>query len=229
MAWIEFHPDEIIELQKFQDFRVDLHWSSNEALGFLGRFWGKVLKLRESGDISGWRPDYIVSLTEAKTAADRLEKALKGRWIDVHGDRMLVHDWLKYAGRYLEKRYYSADPGRLVDIWALHGMRYEMNKSQKQKSKIINRLSKDALPTVPDRTKPDQERPLDSRENDLTDEKRLLAMPWKIRGAYYLHAVRDLPAEYCGWALKGGLSQIGPEYKRALELRIEMYREERVH
>lgn len=126
MAWIEFHPDELVDSQKFQDFRSDLRWSENETLGFLGLFWAKVLKLRDSGDITGWKPDYVARLTRARAQPEQLMEALRlHRWIDDDNGNTRIHNWIDFAGRFLEARYRTGNPERLREIWSMYGKTWD--------------------------------------------------------------------------------------------------------
>jgi hypothetical protein len=152
-CWIEFHASRIKKLLKFQAFRKTLNWSANEALGFLGSFWGEIIELREDGDISGWTPEYIAELTDAKIDPERLWKALEVGWIDKASDgKTLVHDWLDCAGFYLRKKYSSGNKERLVRIWGLHGRVYGSNGGDREATE--ERPESDT--TKPDLTTPDQ-------------------------------------------------------------------------
>lgn len=126
MAWIEFHPTRIKRLQKFQQFRNDLGLSENEALGALGSLWGEVMDLAEAGDITGWTPRYVAERAGLALDPDAVWSALVGnKWIDIKGDRVLVHDWLDCAGRYLIVKYASGvKKEKLVGIWSIHGLTY---------------------------------------------------------------------------------------------------------
>lgn len=136
--WIEFHPAEIKKLQKFRDFRIKMGWSTIEGLGFLGSLWGEVMELAEDGDITGWTPAYVADLTGVSAAPGKLWEALVAcGWIDEKEGKALVHDWLDYASRYLETRYRTANPERLVAIWATHGRAYQL--SPKQQEYLIKR------------------------------------------------------------------------------------------
>jgi hypothetical protein len=151
MAWLEFHAAEIKRLQKFRDFRVELNWSVNEALGFLGNLWGEVLTLREDGDIRSWRPDYIAELTGVRTPPDKLWAALTAadRWLDVKEDgRVLVHDWLDYAGPYLKSRYRRAKLRRLLEIWALHGREYKLSTREQEELAKQDAAGEEGLKTA---------------------------------------------------------------------------------
>lgn len=107
MAWVEFHGTRIKRLKKFSDMRRQLNWSANEALGFLGSFWGEVIELAEDGDISKWSPEYLCDLTGITLNPERVwETLVRTGWIDITEDGLfLIHDWLKTAGRYLELKY----------------------------------------------------------------------------------------------------------------------------
>jgi hypothetical protein len=124
--WVEFHAGRIKRLQKFSDFRKDLQLNTNEALGFLGSFWCEVIELAESGDISGWSPEYVCERVGSSLSPERVWNALvKHRWVDkTASGRHLVHDWLDYGGTYLRNKYASRDREKLVEIWALHGRIY---------------------------------------------------------------------------------------------------------
>lgn len=155
VAWIEFHTAKIKRLQKFRDFRQDLGWSVNEALGFLGNFWGEIIELKEDGDISGWKADYIVELTNVKIAPDNLwESLVKNRWIDVKDGKVLIHDWLDVAGKMLTNRYASDYREKLMDIWAMHGKTY--GRTLPSVSQVVPNTTL-PNPTRPNQTKPNQE------------------------------------------------------------------------
>lgn len=159
MAWIEFHAAKIKRLQKFRDFRISLGWSVNEALGFLGNFWGEVIELRESGDIQGWKADYIVELTGVKTLPEKLWEALVNHmWIELRDDgRILVHDWLDCAGTFLRKKYSGKNRVRLDEIWALHDLSYGGDEDEKSTEKINDKCTWSKFgrkSTEPNLTKP---------------------------------------------------------------------------
>lgn len=59
------------------------------------------------------------------------------------------------------------------------------------------------------------------------DQQRLLSLLWKVTGDHYGKRVQDLPGDYAEWALNGGLTQIGPEYKAALKVRLSQKNGER--
>ena len=154
MAWVEFHASRIKKLLKFRDFRKALNWSANEALGFLGSFWGEIIELREDGDITGWNPEYLADLTDAKVDPERLWKALENGWIDkgLNG-KVLVHDWLDAAGLFLMRKYSTNNKEELARIWALYGRVYGTSE------RIANEKRTNSEPTKPNLTKPTKPKP----------------------------------------------------------------------
>jgi hypothetical protein len=133
MAWVEFHPSRIKRLQKFDSFRKDLSLSVNEALGTLGSFWGEVMDLSETGDITGWTPEYVAERCGLRLNPERVWNALvNNRWIDVRADgKVVVHDWLDCAGKFLGAKYASSNKELLKEIWAFHGRTYGKEKQPK--------------------------------------------------------------------------------------------------
>ena len=130
MAWIKFEASRVKRLEKFYSLRKTMGWSSVEALGFLGSFWGEAIEVCEAGDVSGWSPGYVSELTGLSDGvAERVWEALgQHGWLDRRGERLLIHDWIDVAGGYLRKKYEgpSGTPGhaRLTEVWGLHGLSY---------------------------------------------------------------------------------------------------------
>lgn len=185
MAWIEFHPSDIVRLKKFHDLRKSCNWSSFECLGFLGRFWGLVIEVRENGDVSDWDADY---LTEVMGFTDQVGKrawdALRQHgWLETKdGGKVVVHDWLDYAGAFLRGKY-SGEKQRpkLVEIWAFHGREYGSN------SKPIGNLSgTDREPILPNLTVPNHTVP------DLKEEKSKERACKFVPGGSFWKTCRDL-------------------------------------
>jgi len=145
-CWIEFHAARIKRLKKFSDFRKDLSLSVNEALGLLGSFWGEAIELAESGDISGWTPEYVAERAGSNLNPERVWKALvQHRWVDIRGNgTFVIHDWLDCAGTFLRGKYAGSNKLRLQQIWALHGRVY----AQKGNS-TDNQLDSNGKPITP--------------------------------------------------------------------------------
>lgn len=192
MAWIEFHPSRIKKLKKFSDLRCDLQWSKTEALGSLGSLWGEVLEVCEDGEITGWTPEYLCDLTDMRGQPLRVwESLVKHRWIDIKDGHVFIHDWLDWAGRYLEAKYRTSKPELLQRIWQLHGRVWQ---------ETVRRLSRDSPPkglgqigtvVVPPDLKPNEKEVLDwlayKRERGETYKPRGLEALWRT--------IRTIPPE----------------------------------
>jgi hypothetical protein len=150
MAWIESHTV-LIRHRKLIDLARRLRVHPVYALGILHTLWHAALEQQEDGDLSSWSDDLIADLSCApKCDAPQYVRHLQDSgWLDAK----LLHDWLEYAGRYLESKYRSKRPDRLAEIWAKHGLRYgdEERRGQPQDSP----KSDPGQPTLPDLTEPD--------------------------------------------------------------------------
>lgn len=151
MAWIEFHGSRIKRLKKFRDLKTELGWSVNETLGFLGSFWGEVIELAEDGDVSGWTPEYVAELTGLTCSPAKVWECmgLYG-WLDLVGDRVLVHDWIDTAGLYLTRKYSTSNKPLLCEIWSKYGKVYGDSE------RIANGKRTNSEPTLPNQTLPNQ-------------------------------------------------------------------------
>jgi uncharacterized phage protein (TIGR02220 family) len=79
--------------------------------------WHTVLEQAEDGDLTNWGNEFIAAAAQWKGDPEKFCKALRdNRWLDGH----LIHDWLDYAGRYLESRYRTSHPERLKQIADKH-------------------------------------------------------------------------------------------------------------
>lgn len=124
-SWIEFHATRIKRLEKFWGFRKVLGWSDNEALGFLGTFWCEVLDLKEDGDLADWTVEYFAELFRFEASRGKIvwDALVSNRWVDDRSGKVLVHDWLDFAGKYLTSKY-KKRRDILVAIWEKHGRIY---------------------------------------------------------------------------------------------------------
>ncbi len=162
MAWIEFHASDIVRLKKFHDLRKACAWSEIEGLGFLGRFWCLVIEVRENGDVSDWDGEYIAQIMGfTDQVGKRVWEALvAARWLERNtAGRLVVHDWIDYAGAYLRGRYSGKNRAKLIDIWRFHGKEYGVDGKSIESQSTINRLSIVQDRTVPYPTKPKNVRP----------------------------------------------------------------------
>ena len=160
MSWIEFHGTDIIRLRKFSDFRLDLGWSHLEALGLLGSLWSFCIEIQEDGDLTAWKPSELLRMVMVpKSSVDRVWKALvKHGWVDQRPDgKILIHDWLSYAGRLLRGKYNKSDRDKLLKIWALHGLQYGNGPGvDKLDSPVVSGDLQKTYPTQPNLTTPNQ-------------------------------------------------------------------------
>lgn len=150
MAWIESHTS-LDKHHKVIRLRLAMRWSKNETIGFLHRFWWTVLEVSPSGDITALSsPEVMAEMLDMP--ADVLARALKVMedpdpkvaFLDRRGDRLLVHDWLDYAGRYLSESRYKRNPGKMEEIRHVHGQStdsprnvHDTNQPTKPKNKRL--------------------------------------------------------------------------------------------
>lgn len=153
MAWVEFHANQIVRLKKFHDLRKAVSWSQLEGLGFLGRFWCLVIEVRENGDVSDWDADYLSEVMgfTNQVGSRAWEALVKFNWLEKTADgKIIVHDWVNFAGTYLRNKYAKDHKGKLVEIWRLYGKEYGANAKP-----IGNQLETNR--TLPNLTLPNQE------------------------------------------------------------------------
>jgi hypothetical protein len=112
------------------------------VMGHLHALWHDALEQQEDGDLSAWSDELIAESAQFDGDAPKFVFLLQDRgWLDGR----LIHDWLDYAGRYLESKYRTSNPKRLSEIWSKHGLVWLESGS---------RRTKDAPPTLPDLTLP---------------------------------------------------------------------------
>lgn len=132
MAVIEINPAKIKAAPRFRTFRMKFNWPAQQALGFLCSFWGSVIDINETGEISDWTPEFLVETVGVELDARRLWEAIvECRYIEERDGRVFILDWIEIAGCYLDKKYHSSDRQRCVNIWALHGQIYRPRSKPK--------------------------------------------------------------------------------------------------
>ncbi len=140
MPWIESHTV-LIRHRKLIALAQALRIKPVHAMGHLHALWHAALEQREDGDLSSWsEEDISASAGFDGRAAPFVSLLQKHGWLN---DRLL-HDWLDYAGRYLESRYRTSNSERLKEIWSRHGREYRVSLSKVRASR-----STDGPPTVP--------------------------------------------------------------------------------
>ena len=98
-----------------------------QTIGHLTLLWHSTIEQKEDGDISAWKEDDIEFYAQWEGKKGEFAKALfkeEHQFIDKIKGTILIHDWLQTAGRYLIKRYGTANREKLIEIWNKHGMVY---------------------------------------------------------------------------------------------------------
>ena len=132
MAWIESHTV-LIRHRKLIELSRELRIRRSYTMGHLHALWHAAMEQQEDGDLSSWSDDMIAESSDFPGDASQWVQLLqKHRFLDGR----ILHDWLDYAGRYLESKYRTAKPGRMAEIRAKH-------------SKSDFRQTKDSPPTIP--------------------------------------------------------------------------------
>jgi len=105
-----------------------MRWSKNETIGFLHRFWWTVLEVSPSGDITALSSPEVMG-EALDMPVDVIARALKVMedpdpklaFLDRKDGKLLIHDWLDYAGRYLSESKYKRNPEKMESIRHVHG------------------------------------------------------------------------------------------------------------
>jgi hypothetical protein len=116
MPWIQSHTN-VERHRKTIAVAEDLNDSPVHISGHLHALWHEVLDQQEDGNLAGWSNRMIARYAQWDGDADQFADALRRRGF-IDGD--LIHDWLEYAGRYLQSKYRSHHPEKLQRIQELH-------------------------------------------------------------------------------------------------------------
>lgn len=129
MAWIESHTV-LSRHKKLKELARDLRLKPVYVMGHLHALWHDALEQQEDGDFSSWTDELIAESSQYQGDAPQYVRLLqKHGWLD----GKLIHDWLDYAGRYLEAKYRTSKPERLQEIHAKHnlvGKKSDFNQSK---------------------------------------------------------------------------------------------------
>lgn len=116
MAWIESHTV-LVRHRKLNNLAKDLRLKPVYVLGHLHALWHAALEQQEDGDLTSWSDELIAQLSCYSGDAPRYVSLLQQNgWLD----NKIIHDWLDYAGRYLEAKYRTANPTLLTEIRSKH-------------------------------------------------------------------------------------------------------------
>jgi len=85
--------------------------------GHLHSLWHNVLEQQEDGNLINWPDELIAQMAAFDGDAKQFVFLLrKHKWLD----GSLVHDWMDYAGKYLWRKYHTANPRKLKAIQKVH-------------------------------------------------------------------------------------------------------------
>lgn len=146
MAWVESHTV-ISRHRKLKELARSLRLKPVYVMGHLHALWHDALEQQEDGDLTKWSDGLIAESSQFDGDAPEYVSLLQEHgWLDGR----MIHHWLDYAGRYLESKYRTSNPNRLIEIWSKHGLVW-------LKSGLGRSLdSPPTLPNQPDLTKPNQ-------------------------------------------------------------------------
>lgn len=164
MAWIESHTN-LEKHHKLIRFQTAMRWSRNEAVGFLHRFWWSVLEVSPTGDVTALTLPEVMSETlnmKLDVVQDAILKMEEFGFLERFGERILVHSWLDYAGRFLRGKY-SGNSEVLKEIWKLHRRKYGRQVADKlpTSSRQVADTHLPTKPTEPTKEKQHQAKPPD--------------------------------------------------------------------
>ena len=116
MGWIESHTV-LLRHRKVLQLSASLSIPPVLVIGHLHALWHAVLEQQEDGDLSTWPNAMIAHAAAFVGDVDLFVTELQQKnWLD----GKMVHDWLEYAGRYLESKYRTSNPKKLKAIFRKH-------------------------------------------------------------------------------------------------------------
>ena len=141
-----------------------MRWSKNETIGFLHRFWWTVLEVSPSGDITALSsPEVMAEMLDMPVeVVARALKAMENQdpklaFLERKAGRILVHDWLEYAGRYLKDSRFRRSPEKYEEIERIHAAAVDSPPGPRLSADSPPTV-RDTLPTLPNPPIPAQER-----------------------------------------------------------------------
>jgi hypothetical protein len=156
LAWIELHQN-LLKHPKLIRLAAQLSVEKQDAFWHLVSVWLWALDYAEDGDLKGFGAAEIAAAAEWKGDSVAFVKALQDcRWLD----KMRLHDWMKYAGRLVEKRVANRD------------------RMREKRAKHVQRTTgARAGATIPNPTIPNPTLPAPSAKDEFWDPlKRIFAI-----------------------------------------------------
>lgn len=104
MAWLESHQS-LGEHPKTKKLCRLLGISKREAVGTLHLLWWWALDYAEDGDLSRYDDlDIAIGADWDQPESPFVEALVSSGFLERVGDRLLIHDWMDYAGKLIERR-----------------------------------------------------------------------------------------------------------------------------
>lgn len=189
MSYINVDTD-LIRNRKFKRFKRFLEKDDITAIGYLVLLWSNVLDLAEDGDITKWSKEDIAEYAGFNGEPDRFFKALNTNgFIDIRGDRTLLHDWWDNAGKYLTTKYRTHNIEKLEYIRSLYQTDQGLTKDIPQTDKI--RLDKIRIDNI-NNFKEFISLYRDKVGRSLTKPELAEISSWWFRGMKCLDAVKEV-------------------------------------
>jgi len=122
MAWLKIDAG-LYDNPKTIALAHDLRQDINRTVSLLLRFWLKSLVFSPSGDITDLRADVAADMLSVPFPFYRRfhKSMMSNGFLDVRNNRILIHDWLDYTGRYLKDSLFKRSPEKWEEVLRLHG------------------------------------------------------------------------------------------------------------
>ena len=113
MAWIELHQS-LPSSRKTLRLKARLKLKTSQAVGHLCLIWLWALDNAPDGDLSAVSPGELAEVADfnSRRAGEFLEALIDAGFVDQAGERLALHDWGDYGGRYVELRRRNAERKR---------------------------------------------------------------------------------------------------------------------
>lgn len=167
MAWLESH-QQLERHPKTMRLMYAMGWDIDTTIGKLHRFWWWVLDFAPNGDLSKYSPELIgqsigLSADISRTFMDKLADI---KFVDRGEGVLRVHNWLRYAGRYLRDTKFKRNDILWKEAQELYAIpcnpttspvsRHiaDMQPTSCSESAVPNQPTNPTRPTLPDQTPP---------------------------------------------------------------------------
>lgn len=109
---------------KVHDLGARMSWSKYETIGRLHGFWYWVLKYAPTGNLKKFNDAQLAGSVGLNASEGRpfVDAMVASCWIDRSAHIFRVHDWPRYAGRYLRDSKFKREPARWLETIGLYGI-----------------------------------------------------------------------------------------------------------